>query len=579
MLYLSKEGSVMKEAISILLNYEPYLACLVQRCTRVYTDKVPTAAVRIMPAGVIELLINPEFFYNQSQEERVGLIWHEMYHLICDHINRSWGLDHKRANISMDEAINQLIPRELLPKRAILPEYFNHEKNKAFEFYYNLHLQRDDADKYQQPKAYQGGVDDKRKKNELQEQIKKALEKQKEISEKQKEQQAKQENTTATGSSSNVKETQKGMSKEQDSQEHNQETITEQLANNGMQDQAQQSDGIADQMKDLRKQMEDLQKSYPEKGGDNLAKAQSEMQKLQEEMKSAQQEIEEALNELDNLKKQQQQRESQKQQGQGGGEPQDGSGSGQEGDDGDTPHVIDNHDMWHTSPATKEDQKRSLTNTLVQAMHDTERQWGKKSIPAELRIMLEEAMKKPKVDWRKLIRNFAGRCFVNEQLYSRKKPSRKFGYLVPGKVQKFGPKVIIAIDCSGSVGNEEYVEFMAEFKGFTSHIAEKIEVVFFDTELSDKKLMIDSQFKEIPARPAMGGTDFQCVIDYANEQKPDLLVFLTDGAAPCPTKPRYNVLWGIVGGRVNPELKFGKQVLIELKDGKGKNSETYEAGA
>jgi predicted metal-dependent peptidase len=575
----------MKESVSILLNYEPYLACLIQRCTTVYTDKVPTAAVRVMPGGVIELLINPEFFYNQSPEERVGLLWHEMYHLICDHINRSWGLDPRRANIAMDEAINQLIPLELLPKGALLPDYFKHERHKQFEVYYNLHMERDDAEKFQQPQAYKGGMDDKRRKGELNEQINKALDKQSEISKKQEELQSKQDAQKPDGDKSDVKSKESQIAKNQDQQESDQDTLTERLQGKGMQQEAEKSEDLTSAAKDVRKRMEKLADQYPEKGNKDVSDQQGEMADLQSQMKASQQEVENALNELDQIQKDQQARDADKsgkggqkgEPGSGSGEPGQGDGSGPGGGD-DTPHVLDNHDMWHTSPATKEEQKRGLTNVLVQAMHDAERQWGKKSIPAELRQMLEESMKKPKVNWKQLIRNFTGRCLVSDQLYSRKKPSRKFGYLVPGKVQKFGPKVIIAIDCSGSVGTDEYISFMTEFKGFTSHISEKIEVVFFDTELSDQKIMIDQSFRDIPVRPKMGGTDFQCVIDYANEQHPDLLVILTDGAAPCPTKPRCKVLWGIVGGRVNPELKFGQQVLIELDENK-QNAKVYNAGA
>lgn len=572
----------MKEAITMLLNREPYIACLVQRCRHIYTDKVPTAAVRVMPNGIIELLVNPEFFYNQTVEERIGLIQHEMYHLICNHLERHHGLNMEKANIAMDEAINQYIPRQFLPKRAILPEYFNHEKKKAFEYYYNLHMLRDDSAKYQQPQKYKGGVDDQRNKEELKKQIQDSLKKQQEIMDKQEQLQEKQEQKSSKNSDENknnseVKKDESALSREQDSQEHSQQTMSEEMIGNGLQKESEQSDEIADRQKNLRKQMEKLQEKYPEKGSDEISADQKEMQKLQEDMKNNQEQMQKALDQLSEINQQAQKREQEKKE-KGEGQPQPGSGGQGDPSDGEAPHVIDTHDLWNSSPASKEEQKRTLANALSQAMQDTERQWGKDRIPEHIKQLIEEALKKPKVNWKALIRSYLGKCLVNDQTYSRKKPSRKFGYIAPGKVQKFGPKIIVAVDCSGSVTNPQYSEFMSEFKGITAHLREKIEVIFFDYEMSDYKMMIDENTKNLPTRPASGGTNFQCVINYANEQRPDLLVILTDGDAPCPTKPKYPVLWGLVGGRTNPQLTFGKQVLLELNNGQ-QNSKTYEAGA
>lgn len=624
----------MDKTISILLSYQPFMACLVQRCKLRWTDKCPTAGVRIMPAGVIELLVNPEFFYLQSEAARVGLMWHEMYHLIAGHIEGSYGLDPETANVAMDESINQLIPQRFLPKRAILPEFFRHEKNKVFEYYYNQHLKRGDAAKYQQPKKYEGGVDDEQNKKDLKEQIKKALERQKELQDKQEslqedmeksskgnkskdqksddksdqgekqqsksqesqgqdsdknqdgqsEQDGQQESQmsggqgsgqSSSGNSGTPSENQKSIAKSQDKIEDKQDELSEKMQDNGLKDDAETSDDLTDRQKDLRKRMENLEKDMKDSSDKQGTGQQKEMKGLQDEQQKAQQEIEDALNKLEDINKKQQQRQQQKQQGQGQqgqGQPQDGQGSGQGNGQGvgqgngedESPQVMDSHDMWHTSPASPEEQKMSLGNVLSQAIADAERQFGYNSVPMELRQMMEKTMAKPKVNWRTVVRNYYGRCLVNDQVYSRKKPNRKFGYLAPGKSQKFGPKIIVAADCSGSVADAEYMEFMTEFLGIAGEIAEKVEMIFFDTKVFDQKLMLDANMKKIPPRPLSGGTDFQCVIDYANDRKPDLLIVLTDGAAPTPTKPKYPTLWAICGGRDNPAL-FGKRVLIELE--------------
>jgi len=174
---------MLEKEITVLLANDPYLGVLCQKCRIKWSDKIPTAGVRIMPNGVIEMIVNPEFYFIKTANEKVGLIWHELLHLVADDIKNSYGLDPERANIAMDEANNQYIKRSFLPKKAILPEYFKHERNKPFEYYYNKHMKRDDSAKYQQKKKYEGGLDDKDQENSLIDQIKKAMARQKEVHE------------------------------------------------------------------------------------------------------------------------------------------------------------------------------------------------------------------------------------------------------------------------------------------------------------------------------------------------------------------------------------------------------------
>lgn len=599
----------MDKTVSILLSYEPFMACLVQRCKLRWTDKCPTAGVRILPGGVIELLVNPEFFYLQSEAARVGLIWHEMYHLICGHIDRSYGLDPHTANVAMDEAINQLIPQKFLPKKAILPEYFNHEKRQAFEVYYNLHKKRGDAAKYQQKKEYQGGIDDETNKKEIMEQIKKKLEEMVANANTQVDLKnvlaniAGQDNSTLDALNKNVK--------VQDEAEDYQEELSERMEALRLKQLADLSQDVSDLLKTIRKDLESKSDSMTKNGADvSLSEFNAKNTEIQTKQTENQKEIDELLKKLEEIQKQEQQRQQQQNQqnqqqqqsggqgqdgeqqegdgqgqgqGQGGlgkgngkgqGKPQQGnggSGLGQGQGQDETPEVMDSHDMWHTSPASQEQQKASLSSILNQAIADAERQFGYGSIPTALRQMLDNAMKKPKVKWSTIIKNYWGRCLSVHQQYTRKKPSRKLGFLSPGKNQKLGPKILIMNDCSGSVGNDEYMELMTEAIGIAGELIDSVTVGFFDTQVFEKTYKLEAHTKKLPSRPMSGGTDFQCVIDFANKMRPDLLIILTDGCAPVPTRPKFPVLWAIVGGRDNPAL-FGKRVLVELENNKGQNS-------
>lgn len=264
------------------------------------------------------------------------------------------------------------------------------------------------------------------------------------------------------------------------------------------------------------------------------------------------------------------------QQGQGQGNQQgqgQGSGSQQSGQPGqggagnrreNLPHVIDNHEVWHDNGQTQEDTRMAVQNALSQAMDETIRQYGEGSVPASIRNMINESLKPPKVDWRKVLTNYIGRKISFERSSTRKRPNRRLGLVAPGKTAKQGPKTLFAVDCSGSVADEEYLEIMSEIKEALKNFPEKCEMLFFDWTVFKEKIKINTM-KKIPARPLQGGTSFQPVMDYAREAKPDLLIVLTDGEAPTPTKPGCPVLWVIIGGRDNPEL-FGKRIVIDKKD-------------
>jgi predicted metal-dependent peptidase len=250
-------------------------------------------------------------------------------------------------------------------------------------------------------------------------------------------------------------------------------------------------------------------------------------------------------------------------QGQGQGQPQSGQGAGGNRREN-LPHVIDNHEVWHDNGQSQEDTRMAVQNALSQAMDETIRQYGEGSVPASIRNMINESLKPPKVDWRKVLTNYIGRKISFERSSTRKRPNRRLGLIAPGKTAKQGPKTLFAVDCSGSVADEEYLEIMAEIKEALKNFPEKCEMIFFDWTVFKEKIKLNSM-KKIPSRPLQGGTSFQPVMDYARESKPDLLIVLTDGEAPTPTKPGCPVLWVIIGGRDNPEL-FGKRIVVDKKD-------------
>ena len=88
------------------------------------------------------LHINPIFFSMFTLPERLGVLKHEMLHILNGHLDRLGDKEMKGWNYATDCAINQLINKQHLPEGCILPDNYpstkKAPKDKTAEFYYGL---------------------------------------------------------------------------------------------------------------------------------------------------------------------------------------------------------------------------------------------------------------------------------------------------------------------------------------------------------------------------------------------------------------------------------------------------------
>jgi len=396
----------IEKARAILITEQPFFACLLQSCKFSWDEKVKTAAVRVNGSGQVELVVSRVFWDKLEGYEGIGLLMHEMLHILNEHLTRGKEYHLKLANFAMDIAINQYIPPGWLPKGALLHEMkkpdgsyvWKFEPKKFFEHYY------------------------------------------------------------------------------------------------------------------------------------------VELLKIKEKL------------------------EEDKQKGK--------KGEGKDGENGesDEPSTLDNHDYSEQSEdcsgekVTEEMKKLAYDALINKAVSDTKERFPG-SIPLHVEQAISERFKPTKINWRTELKKYIGRKQSKTIESTRNKINRRLGLLAPGYRKNYTPKIIIAIDCSGSVSDNQYSSFMSEVKTILAGQDDKTEIVFFDYEVCKEKLMISS-LKEMPTRPAFGGTSFDPVIKYADEQKPDLLIVFTDGDAPTPKKPNYPVLWALIGYNQGDAL-FGKKLKID----------------
>lgn len=100
----------LEETIIEMIKNYPFYANLISLMDKKLTEEVPIAGVSV--TSRINLYINPKTFNGLPLELRTGILLHECYHIIHDHIGRSKSLSktfNKALNVAADRAINEHI--------------------------------------------------------------------------------------------------------------------------------------------------------------------------------------------------------------------------------------------------------------------------------------------------------------------------------------------------------------------------------------------------------------------------------------------------------------------------------------
>ena len=106
-----------------LLMEEPFFAALSRKIEKREDSSIKTAGVRVCPeTAQFEMIYNAEFFDSLSEQHIKGVLKHEFYHLIFEHVTdrKPEGVEHKTWNIAADLAINSHLVGEL-PELACMP--------------------------------------------------------------------------------------------------------------------------------------------------------------------------------------------------------------------------------------------------------------------------------------------------------------------------------------------------------------------------------------------------------------------------------------------------------------------------
>lgn len=229
-----------------------------------------------------------------------------------------------------------------------------------------------------------------------------------------------------------------------------------------------------------------------------------------------------------------------------------GEGPGKPGEGG----GLDGHG-WEDADALTQEQKEALAKEIDQAIRQGTILAGKVAGGKDRSF---DKLLEPKVDWRKVLREFITTYCDGRDESTWRRPNRRwlqYDTYLPSMHGVATGDIAIGIDTSGSIGGEMLNKFMSEVNAICTTVnPDKLHLMYWDCEVAAYEVYRQDQMGSVVAqtKPAGGGgTSPSCVTTYmaANNIKPKCVIMLTDGYVgsdwgghwPCP------VLWVIIGDK------------------------------
>ena len=231
----------------------------------------------------------------------------------------------------------------------------------------------------------------------------------------------------------------------------------------------------------------------------------------------------------------------------------------------DNPKAPCDMDLMPSDEGTAADITTEIQDVLVRASMASKMSEDKPgTIPGEIEIFLDRLLN-PKLPWNRILQKYFQSFNKND--YSFRKPNRRHfpKHYLPSLYSNSLVNVTIAVDTSGSVSDADFLRFISETNGILRMMKpERITLIQFDTELKSidhLKSVTDLMQVSFSGR---GGTHIQPVIEWANENKPQVLLVFTDGEFRWPSlETKVPTIW-LIHNNKTFTAPYGRVIHYEI---------------
>jgi len=208
--------------------------------------------------------------------------------------------------------------------------------------------------------------------------------------------------------------------------------------------------------------------------------------------------------------------------------------------------LMDNHGLWEKAmEGLSDEEKQGLVGELEgktkdivrKAKDDHARSRG--TLPSFLEELINGILEPPRIPWTQLLRDKIVNARRSKPRRSIARPNRRHIGIpqlcaFPGRVRDPAFTVAFCIDTSGSMGTRELEIALSELQHLQNTDSDiEIFVIECDAKIG-KEYKITSTSKIDYQLSGRGGTTFDPALIRANELKPDICFYYTDGYAPAP---------------------------------------------
>lgn len=474
----------LRKDIIILLYHQPFFAYFLTKMKKVVDKRVPVAGVAIIN-GDITLYINPEGYLSYTREERTFILIHEVMHIIFYHHAREMKRNHGLWNVATDLSINQLIETNHAHMPIDCLRLDSWEKKHGFRLPPKLTAE-----------GYYNIVWEKRDVIDIPEHMLEGALGQ-HLAEKQKQQEQtppkeQNESDDIQGVIDEIHLEEQWITVNDTTYDWDEETN---IASD---------DGILLEPTDLQIGMHvslKVSESNPQLTIEIIVlKEQDDSSQNNSNQNSSNSNSNSNNNPFDNL-----------------------------------------HPTWQDSTDVSEQLAESMVRSAVQEAYAE----ANGDVPSEIRSFIQELVQ-PKIQWKSILHNFIAKRRATNKQSTWKKRNRRLGNSVMGYKKNRKLVVVVAIDTSASISEDDFKTFYTEMVNIHQNGAT---IVLIEC---DAAVHTVAKFTKqyTPAFVGGGGTDFRPVFNAIGQkenkllvEKPDAVIFFTDGFGIAPNAPIVPTLW------------------------------------
>lgn len=215
------------------------------------------------------------------------------------------------------------------------------------------------------------------------------------------------------------------------------------------------------------------------------------------------------------------------------------------------------------------DELEAASNELVTEVAASMSEETLGCMPARFTSQIERIGAPPKISWQSMLKRYIGTIPTGKRKtrtrLNRRQPSR---FDLSGSASDKVLKIVVALDTSASVSNEEIASFFSEIFAILARRKHEVTVIECDSKI--QKVYQAASPDDIQTKVVgRGGTRFSPVIRYVNSNRyfrDALLVYFTDGfgETEIPRPKTYRNLWVVIGDEENLSVSNPYGAVISL---------------